>query len=650
MRRLAKSIYFLLSLAPLSIAADWRNQGVIDVDQSPYAKVHSVPVRAVTIGDGFWASRRRVVFDHSIPGSLTLIERAGVVDNFRRLTGKKDAPYRGPVYADSDIYKWIDATGYELQSQANPELRKTVDGLIDEIVAVQEPSGYLGTKFTGPELKNRLRTWTGHETYNLGHLLQGAIAWYRATGDRKLLDAGTRYVNYLYGEYVAKNKPLVCGHPELEMAAIELYRITRDKRHLDLAAYLLKSDQRVALNLDAETIWYSYTGIPFTQRTRVEGHAVRSMYALSGATDYYLETGDPQFRETLEKVWKTLVSNSMYITGGVGARARQEAIGEAFELPNNAYGESCAAIGNLMWNWRMFVATGEARFTDVCERALYNGINSGLSLDGTLYCYVNPLESWGVKTRNPWYSTACCPPNIERTLGAIPGYMYSTSREGVYVNFYHASNLDWHLQDGTGLKLAQQTEYPWKGDVEIQVTPAKAAEFTVNLRIPGWAPTTTVSVNGKLVAGSQAGQYLAIHRKWQAGDKITANFDMRAQLITADPRVADDLGKVAVQRGPLVYCIEQIDHLEPVASLRLAVTSDPARNFASEFRRDFLGGVMVLKHKGDAITGDLPLYAPLGASRAHTQPADLTLIPYFAWENRGAVPMKVWIPYSPARN
>src|ERR1039457_4891256 len=257
MRRLAKSIYFLLSLAPLSIAADWRNQGIIDVDQSPYAKVHSVPVRAVTIGDGFWTSRRKVVFDHSIPGSLTLIEQAGVVDNFRRLTGKKDAPYRGPVYADSDIYKWIDATGYELQSQANPELRKTVDGLIDEIVAVQEPSGYLGTKFTGPELKNRLRTWTGHETYNLGHLLQDAIAYYRATGDRKLLDAGTRYVNYLYGEYVAKNKPLVCGHPELEMAAIELYRITRDKRHLDLAAYLLKSDKRVALNLDAETIWYS---------------------------------------------------------------------------------------------------------------------------------------------------------------------------------------------------------------------------------------------------------------------------------------------------------------------------------------------------------------------------------------------------------
>jgi DUF1680 family protein len=640
-----KFIPLLVGIATLSVAtlaaADWRDQGIIHVDQSPYAKLHSVSVRTVTMGDGFWTPRRKVIFDHSIPGSLTLIEQAGVVDNFRRLTGKKDVPYRGPVYADSDIYKWIDATGYELQSQDNPQLRKTVDGLIDEIVAVQEPSGYLGTKFTGPELKNRLKTWTGHETYNLGHMLQGAVAYYRATGDRKLLDAGARYVNYLYEEYAAKGKPLVCGHPELEMGAIELYRVTRDKRHLDLAAYLLKSDWRGSLNLDKETIWYSFTGVPFTERTRVEGHAVRSMYASSGATDYYLETGDPQFRDTLEKIWKTLVSNSMYVTGGVGARARQEAIGEAFELPNEAYGESCAAIGSLMWNWRMLAATGEARFTDVMERALYNGINSGLSLDGNLYCYVNPLESWGVKTRNTWYTTACCPPNLERTLGAIPGYLYSTSRDGVYVNFYHPSKLDWHLEDGTALKLSQQTEYPWKGAVEMEVTPAKASEFTVNLRIPGWAPAATVAVNGKAVTGVKAGQYLAIRRQWQPGDKITANFDMSTQLLSADPRVADDLGKVAVQRGPLIYCLEQHDHLEPIASLRLK-----SKDFTPEYRRDFLGGVMVLRHHGEAIIGDLPLYAPLGTSKAKTEKADLTLIPYYAWENRGAVPMKVWIPFA----
>jgi DUF1680 family protein len=646
MIRSKQIVQLFLCVAPLAIAADWRDQGIIHVDQSPFAKLHSVPVHAVAMGEGFWTPRRKVIFERSIPGSLVLIEKAGVVDNFRRLVSKKDVAYRGPVYADSDIYKWIDAAAYELQSHDNPELRKTVDGLIDEIVAVQEPSGYLGTKFTGPELKNRLTTWTGHETYNLGHMLQGAAAYYRATGDRKLLDAGTRYVNYLYDEYAAKNKPLVCGHPELEMGAIELYRITRDKRHLDLATYLLKSDWHSNLSLDPETVWYSYTGIPFTQRTRVEGHAVRSMYASSGATDYYLETGDAQFRETLEKIWKTLVSNSMYVTGGVGARARQEAIGEAFELPNEAYGESCAAIGSLMWNWRMFMATGEARFPDIMERALYNGINSGLSLDGNLYCYVNPLESWGVKTRNPWYYTACCPPNIERTLGAIPGYMYSTSKDGVYVNLYHPSKLDWHLEDGTGLVLSQQTEYPWKGAVEIEVTPAKAAEFTVNLRVPGWAPAATVNVNGKPVSGVRAGEYLAIRRQWRAGDKIAANFDMRTQLLSADPRVADDLGKVAVQRGPLVYCIEQHDHLEPIASLRLTVGNNPARDFTTEFRGDLLGGVMVLHHHGESIVGDLPLYAPLGSSRARTQKAELTLIPYYAWENRGAAPMKVWIPYT----
>jgi DUF1680 family protein len=640
MSRPTKFIAILLCLATAAFPADWQDQGVIHVDQSPHAKLHSVPVRAVTMGDGFWTPRRKVVFDKSIPGSLTLIEQAGVVDNFRRLTGKKNVPYRGPVYADSDIYKWIDAAGYELQSQDNPQLRKTVDGLIDEIVAVQEPNGYLGTKFTGPDAKDRLKTWTGHETYNLGHMLQGAASYYRATGDRKLLDAGARYVNYLYEEYAAKNKPIVCGHPELEMGAIELYRITRDKRHLDLAAYLLTSDWRESLKLNPETVWYSYTGVPFTERTRVEGHAVRSMYASSGATDYYLETGDLKFRETLEKIWKTLVNNSMYVTGGVGARARQEAIGEAFELPNEAYGESCAAIGSLMWNWRMFAATGEARFSDVMERALYNGINSGLSLDGTLYCYVNPLENWGQKTRNPWYTTACCPPNIERTLGAIPGYLYSTSRDGVYINFFHSSKLDWHLEDGTPLQLSQQTGYPWKGDVQVEVTPAKAAEFTVYLRIPGWAPTATVAVNGKPVTGVQAGQYLAIHRQWRTGDKIAASFDMKPQLITADPRVADDLGKVAVQRGPLVYCLEQPDHLEPIASLRLV-----SKDFTSEFRGDFLGGVMVLRQQGQAIVGDQPLYAPLGSSRVRTEKANLTLIPYYAWENRGPSAMKVWIPY-----
>ena len=250
------------------------------------------------------------------------------------------------------------------------------------------------------------------------------------------------------------------------------------------------------------------------------------------------------------------------------------------------------------------------------------------------------MESWGVKTRNPWYYTACCPPNIERTLGAIPGYLYSTSRDGVYVNFYHASQLDWRLEDRTPLKLSQQTEYPWKGAVDIEVTPAKAMEFTINLRIPGWAPAATVLVNGQLIKGAQAGQYLAIRRQWKAGDRITANFDFRTQLLSADPRVADDLGKVAVQRGPLIYCLEQPDHLEPISSLRLV-----SQDFTPEYRADFLGGVIVLHHHGQAIVGDLPLYAPIGSSRARTEKTELTLIPYYTWENRGPAAMKVWIPY-----
>jgi DUF1680 family protein len=636
---------FLCLLAALPAAAPWRDQGIIHIDKSPYAKLHSVPVRAVTMGEGFWAPRRRAVSQVSIPTSLPLIEESGVMDNFRRLTGKKNVPYRGPVFADSDIYKWIDGVGYELQSHRNPALKSTADQLIGEIVAVQEPNGYLGTTYTGPELKNRLKIWTGHETYNLGHMLQGAIAFYRGTGDRTLLDAGARYVAYLYEDLAKQGKPIVCGHPEIEMAAIELYRTTGDKRALDLAGYLLNADFRESLKLDPETIWYSYTGKPFLERTRVEGHAVRAMYALSGATDYYLETGDPRYKQNLERIWQTLVNASMYITGGVGARAQKEAIGEAYELPNNAYGESCAAIGSLMWNWRMLAATGEARFADVMERALYNGINSGLSLDGRLYCYQNPLEGWGLKTRNPWYYVACCPPNIERTIGALPGYLYSTSRDGIYIHFFHSSVLDWHREDGAALKIMQTTGYPWKDTVELEVAPAQPAEFTIYLRIPGWSPAASVAVNGRTVPGVKAGAYLAIKRKWSAGDKIAARFDLRPRLTAANPRLADNIGKAAVERGPLVYCLEQHDQTEPVAALALA-----GKDFTTETRADFLGGIVVLHHKGQALGDGQPLYGPPDSlAQPHTRPAALTLIPYYAWENRGAAPMKVWIPYHPEK-
>src|SRR5215469_15191477 len=460
---------------------NWKEEGVLNLAKSPHAKLRNVPVHAVTITSGFWAARRQTNVEKSIPSMEKLLEANGRMDNFLRLASKSDAQQRGPVYSDSDVYKWTEAAGFALQSGDHPELRGLTDKIIKEVVAAQDPGGYLNTYYVGEHAKDRMtpevQRW-GHELYNIGHLIQGAIAYYRATGDTTLLDAGVHFVegfllpNFGLGP---EKKPIFSGHPEIELALIELYRTTGDKRHLELAGYILQGDDRI--KVPGRGYVYHFCGIPFTSRTHLEGHAVRCMYACCGATDYYLETGDPTYWKTLNTLWDDLVSHQMYVTGGVGARSSGEAFGEPYELPNfTAYGESCAAIGNMMWNWRMLAATGEAKYADVLERALYNGINSGMSLDGTTYCYRNPLAfdpAGGDTIRNPWYDVTCCPPNLERTFASLPGYFYSTSKDGVYVHLYDNSVMDWRLENSMALKIQQRTKYPWDGDVQITVTPAQ---------------------------------------------------------------------------------------------------------------------------------------------------------------------------------
>ena len=618
------------TVASSSANPAWRDQGVLNLARSPYAKLRNVPVHSVTVTSGFWGARRQVNVEKSIPSMEKLLEANGRMDNFLRLAGKSDAPQRGPVFSDSDVYKWTEAAGFALQSGERPELRTLTDNIIRGVVAVQEPSGYLNTYYVGDRAKDRMtpdvQRW-GHELYNIGHLLQGAIACYRATGDRTLLDAGIHFVDaFLLPNFGPgpEKKPIFSGHPEIELALIELYRTTGDKRHLELAGYVLQGDDRI--KVPHRGYVYHFCGIPFTSRTHLEGHAVRAMYACCGATDYYLETGDQVYWKTLNTLWGDLVTHQMYITGGVGARSDGEAFGDAYELPNfSAYGESCAAIGNMMWNWRMLAATGDAKFADVIERALYNGINSGMSLDGTLYCYRNPLgfdPSSGDHIRNPWYDVTCCPPNLERTLASLPGYFYSTSGDGLYVHLYDNSLLDWHLEDGTGLKVQQKTNYPWNASTDITVTPEKPVEFTVYLRIPGWSERTQVTVNDKAI---------------------------RARLMEANPRVVDDYGRVAVQRGPLVYCLEQLDQPEGVAlaDVRLDVSQKSTSQFREEFRGDLLGGVVVLNGTGtvsDEPTSRTGLYSRYSPEPSKSRATSLTYIPYYAWANRAATPMQVWTP------
>ena len=659
----AKQAQIMLAQNP-----DWKDQGILNLAHSPFAKLKNVPVHAVTIQDGFWGKRREINVTKSIPSMEKLLLTNGRLDNFLRLEGKSTSPQRGPVFSDSDIYKWTEAVGFALQSGERPVLQPPMDQIIDTVLAAQEPSGYLDTYYQDDRKDLRMQPatqQTGHELYCLGHFLQGAIAYYRGTGDRRLLEAGIHSVDgFLIQNFGpgADQKPILSGHPEIEMGLIELYRLTGDKRQLDLAGYILHGDSRIQLR--PRDYVYMFSGTPFTERKRLEGHAVRSMYACCGATDYYLETGDQTYWKTLETLWHDLISAQMYVTGGVGARGTGEAFGDDYELPNlRAYGESCAAIGNMMWNWRMLAATGEARFADVIERALYNGINSGMSLDGTLYCYRNPLEfnpsgadddtvgghsERARKIRNPWYDTTCCPPNLERTFAALPGYFYSTSADGIYAHLYDNSELNWHLDNGTGLKVVQKTNYPWDGSVEITVTPEATADFTFFLRIPAWTDHAQVEINKQPLLGAKPGEYMAIKRRWNPGDVIHFQLDMTPQAVAANAKVVDDDGRVALQRGPLVYCMEQMDQPQGVklSDVALDIGSRGAAGFHPSFEKDVLGGINVLRGNGVALEGgqNNALYYRYTGTEHKGQKVALTFIPYYAWANREETPMQVWIP------
>ncbi len=643
---IALAVSICLACAPLGAQMDlpgavgsWNQQGIIYLDHSLNARMHPVPVQAVRMGEGFWTARRKVVTERALPAMLAALEEHGVVDNFRRLAGKQEVPRKGPAFSDADLYKWIEAAAWALASNETSDsdkqkLRGDIDSLTNTILAAQDASGYLDTYFVADRAHLRLTDPVhSHEDYCLGQLLQAGIAYYRATGNRRLLDAGIRFADYLLANFGPSKRPFVSGHPALEMALVELFRTTAQTKYLDFTRYLYSGVEKDRMKLKDSDMRYTFSGRPFTSRTELEGHAARAIYATSGATDFFTETGEPAYKRTLDLLWTDLTARKMYITGSIGSRSSGESFGDDYELPSEqAPAETCPAIvaagANVMWNFRMLTLTGDSRYADVLERALYNGVNSGVLLSG------NPT----------------CPPNLERLFESLPGYFYATSRDGIYVSFYHESKVSWHLEDGTPFVLSQSTGYPWNGDVKIVVQPAKPVMFTVNLRWPGWAAAADISVNGQVVAqAGKRGAFIAISRTWNPGDVITLSLPMAVMPMAANPRVADDYGRIAVQRGPLVYALEQPDQTGvALGDLFFRGGTVPV----PEMRRDLLGGITVLKVSGLAAEKSLvdePLYQPVSSAAARAKRSfPLTFIPYYAVGNRdqAGIPaaMEVWVP------
>ncbi len=652
-------LIFLLSLPAYGQPTDSRGEarGVISISDSPKARLHTVPVSAVRIGPGFWKDRMEINRKKSIPSLYQLLEENGIVDNFRRLSGRKEGPRRGPLYTDSDLYKWMEAAAWVLASGADPELQALLDRLTEELGAAQGPDGYLNSYYSLERAQDRFTNFQhGHELYCLGHLLQAGIAKSRATGKDDLLQVGRRYADYVVATLGPGRKAAFTGHPELEMAMVELFRTTGERRYLAFADYLLNAE-KPEFKLSARDIAYAFSLMPITRRKILEGHSVRATYALCGAADYYLESGQESLLNILETMWSDMVRGKLYLTGGLGSRESGEAIGDAYELPNErAYTETCAAIGNMMWNWRMLQITAEARFADLCERTLYNAILPGVSWSGDAYFYRNPLASSGNLSRRNWYSTTCCPPNIQRTLASLPGYFLSTSKSGLWVHQYQNLELDWKLENGTPLQVQMETRYPWDGNIALVVKPRKATSFSLHLRIPGWCETAHYRLNGGKslpvpVKGAEVGQYFMLDRAWQPGDRVELVLDMPIRLIQCNPAAAENLNRLAVFRGPILYCYEPVEPGQPSpVDLRLQTGILPQTRYQTRWDPELWGGTLLLQVPFRAVQPghrDMPLYYPAreeGKPVKAALPPRTTLIPYFAWGNRGAAEMSVWLP------
>jgi DUF1680 family protein len=602
-------------------------------EEKPIERLTPVPFTSVRIDDAFWAPRLETNRTVTIPHDFRMCEETGRIGNFAKAGGLVPGEFQGIHYDDSDVYKVIEGASHSLATHPDAPLGEYLDDLIAKIAKAQQPDGYLYTFHTLKDPSKRYSDLKdGHELYCAGHLIEAAVAHHRATGKRNLLDVATRLADHIDSMFGEGKRHGIDGHEEIELALFKLADLTGEGRYRKLGEYFVRERGRGS---GGRPLWGAYyqDHKPAVDATEVTGHAVRQAYLLCAMADLAAATGDRAVVAALDRLFDDLVTTKMYITGGIGSRHDGEAFGESYELPNEtAYAETCAAIGNALWNHRMNLLHRHGRYADVVERVLYNGFLSGVSLTGDKFFYVNPLASRGGHHRKAWYGTACCPVNVVRFLPSLPGYVYATGDSGLYVNLYAAGEANLTVK-GTKLDVRQETRYPWDGTVRLTLTPERPGPFSVFLRIPEWCEHPTYRVNGQRIKDVVITDgYLPVRVVWQRGDTIELDLPMPVRRVKADPRVKANVGRVALQRGPVVYCAEAVDHGGRVDDLILPEDAE----LDVEHRPDLLGGLTVITGAAQRRTKD------------GTIPVKLKAIPYYAWDHREPGQMAVWLAEDPS--
>lgn len=639
--------------------------GPVDNRRSRKSLLRTLPYAGAAITGGFWAHHQQVNRAVSLRHGFAMLEQAGNLRNLRIAAGAEQGSFTGFVFADSDVYKWLEAVAWELGRSPDAELQQMAGQAIALVAAAQAPDGYLDTYY---QIEAPDKRWTnfdhGHELYCAGHLVQAAVAFARVLGDERLLAIALRFVDHIEAMFGPGKHDETCGHPEIETALVELYRLTGDRRHLEMAQLFI--DRRGRNRMGGHAGYgpiYQQDHAPVRDAVEVAGHAVRQLYLTTGVADLYMEQGEQALLDAMLRLWDDMALRKLYLTGGVGSRFDGEAFGAPYELPpDTCYCETCAAIASLMWNWRMLLLTGSAQYADLFERTLYNGVLASPGLDGSSYLYVNPLQvrdgryvrastdnaGGNLALRPAWHNCACCPPNVMRLFASLAHYLATQSEAGLQIHQYATAALAADLPAGR-VALDVATDYPWDGRIRISVGATPATPWPLALRIPGWSQEHTLALNGQPLAATRIDHgYAVIERTWQPGDVLELSLAVQPRFVRPHPRVDAVRGCVAVERGPLVYCVES--HDQPAAVDLLDVQADPGAALQTEPRTIAGAEVVAVLLQGRAAEEtDDALYRPLAGPAttpvtAPAQPVALTAIPYYVWGNRGMKSMRVWIP------